>query len=372
MKSKNDNLIFLISQPRAGSTLTQKMLGSHSMIHTQSEPWVMLHPLHALKPEGLITDYNAHLHTNGLRDFISSLPGGEAHYIEQVAATYAGFYNAICEAHGKKCFLDKTPRYYLIIPELVKYFPEAKFLFLWRNPLAVLNSIINTWTQADWYRLSDYKSDLYLAPQLMNQARKLLGDKALQISYEELLANPAVQIELMCRYLEIPFEAEMIDYGNTGLSNWQYGDKGTVYEKGKPDAIHADLWHQSLNNPQHWRTLYDYLKMLGEKEYNAAGYDYHGSMDILQQYKPNLDIEKHSVALHQLTDNTARSMLEYKKALELVKQKDNLLKQKNEELKQKNEELKQKNEELKQKNEALKSASYRIGRIITWPMRKIL
>jgi FtsZ-binding cell division protein ZapB len=58
-------------------------------------------------------------------------------------------------------------------------------------------------------------------------------------------------------------------------------------------------------------------------------------------------------------------MLEYKKALELVKQKDNLIKQKNEE-------LKQKNEELKQKNEALKSASYRIGRIITWPMRKIL
>jgi hypothetical protein len=45
------NLIFLISQPRAGSTLTQAILGSHRDIYTLSEPWLMLHPIYALRPE---------------------------------------------------------------------------------------------------------------------------------------------------------------------------------------------------------------------------------------------------------------------------------------------------------------------------------
>lgn len=41
---EGENLIFLISQPRAGSTMLQKVLGSHPEIHTVSEPWVALPP----------------------------------------------------------------------------------------------------------------------------------------------------------------------------------------------------------------------------------------------------------------------------------------------------------------------------------------
>ncbi|WP_189477523.1 sulfotransferase [Halioglobus pacificus] len=35
-------LIFLISQPRSGSTLTQRLIATHEEVFTRSEPWLML------------------------------------------------------------------------------------------------------------------------------------------------------------------------------------------------------------------------------------------------------------------------------------------------------------------------------------------
>ena len=37
------DLIFVISQPRSGSTLLQRLLSGHSWIQTSAETWLMLH-----------------------------------------------------------------------------------------------------------------------------------------------------------------------------------------------------------------------------------------------------------------------------------------------------------------------------------------
>ena len=70
------NLIFLISQPRSGSTLTQKIIGSHKDIYTRSEPWIMLHPLYSLKEEGINAEYNKGQEYPATQDFINNLPNG--------------------------------------------------------------------------------------------------------------------------------------------------------------------------------------------------------------------------------------------------------------------------------------------------------
>ena len=158
------NLIFLISQPRAGSTLTQRMLGSHCEIHTVSEPWLMLHPLYALRPEGYEVEYNAEWARNAVQGFVDELPDGKEAYFNGLRRMYSYLYNCAATSSGKRYFLDKTPRYYFIISELYKTFPEARFIILLRNPLAVLCSIINTWTQDDWFKLYLYKQDLLEAP----------------------------------------------------------------------------------------------------------------------------------------------------------------------------------------------------------------
>lgn len=133
-----DNLIFLISQPRAGSTLLQRILGSHPDIHTVSEPWIMLHPFYATRADGIETEYQQRTARVGVGSFIDALPDGRNDHDEGIRRMYAHLYARVLEGSGKSRFLDKTPRYYLVIPDLRRVFPEARFVVLFRNPLAVL------------------------------------------------------------------------------------------------------------------------------------------------------------------------------------------------------------------------------------------
>jgi glycosyltransferase involved in cell wall biosynthesis len=155
-----ENLIFLISQPRAGSTLLQRILNGHPYIHTTAEPWIMLHPLYALKEKGLFAEFDSNLARQGLEDFTSQVPEGKDLYIEALRQMGGKLYNRVLEVSGKQIFLDKTPRYHFIIPELQKVFPEAKFIILLRNPMAVLTSTLKAWFQNDPENLQ--KSQNYL------------------------------------------------------------------------------------------------------------------------------------------------------------------------------------------------------------------
>ena len=71
-------LLFLISPPRSGSTMLQRMLASHSQIHTHPEPH-LLTPLHYLGYYATV-DAAPYDHVNAaraLREFTEELPGGE-------------------------------------------------------------------------------------------------------------------------------------------------------------------------------------------------------------------------------------------------------------------------------------------------------
>ena len=54
-----ENLVFIISQPKAGSTLLQRLLAGHPDIQTSAETWLMLHPVYGLRTRGVAADFNA-------------------------------------------------------------------------------------------------------------------------------------------------------------------------------------------------------------------------------------------------------------------------------------------------------------------------
>ena len=103
---------------------------------------------------------------------------------------YQHIYGQVLEPTRKTYFLDNTPRYYYIISELYSIFPNAKFIFLFRNPLDVVNSILNTWVKDDWYALSQYRDDLIKAPHLLQKGKIELGDSVYVIKYEKLITEP--------------------------------------------------------------------------------------------------------------------------------------------------------------------------------------
>ncbi len=105
------NLIFLISQPRSGSTLLQHILGSHSQIHTLPEPWLMLHPVYALRSSGYNAEYQAKTAYLALEEFLENIPNGNQVYYEAIGKMISHIYQTSLNTVNKQFFLDKTPRY---------------------------------------------------------------------------------------------------------------------------------------------------------------------------------------------------------------------------------------------------------------------
>jgi len=377
--NRTDNLIFLISQPRAGSTMMQRILGGHPDIYTTSEPWLMLHPFYALKDKGIETEYSSTIAAKGVSDFISYLPGGQVEYYDRLREMYSTMYQRVIEKSGKLYFLDKTPRYYFIIRELHELFPKAKIIILFRNPLAVLASIISTWTKRDWYQLSKFKYDLIDAPNSLLEAVELLKTSCKSLLYENFLADPENLLKDICNYLNVDYIPEIVSYGESQHEKWSMGDQGVIYEKKQPDTSHTDKWKDILNNPQAWRVINEYCEFIGKDRFEKMGYEYDILKKIIDENKPSVEIDKHSIGLWELLDNTRSALIDNKRLTQQLHQKNQLLNQKNEQLNQKNEQLNQKNEQLKNKdiiiqqdniliNQIYNSVSYKLGNFLIRPV----
>lgn len=285
-----ENLIFLISQPRAGSTLLQRILGSHPHIHTVAEPWIMLHPLYAFKLDG---EYPARWERLAVQGFLQNLPEGEEDYLEGVRRMYGYLYERALHASGKLYFLDKTPLYYLIMPELYRIFPMARYIILFRNPLAVFYSIYRRWAKSNRHLLSNlvgshsaFKNFLIKAPHLVLKGKEILGEQAVIAHYEQLVKDPETAMQRICRKLEVEFVPEMIDYGGHGLPRWGLGDQEMLYQHTRPVTHSADQWIEALRDPQLWRLLNDYLQWLGRETVNQMGYAYEELHQILESHRP--------------------------------------------------------------------------------------
>lgn len=298
--STGHNLIFLISQPRAGSTLLQKVLGGHSDIHTVSEPWIALHPLLALRQKG-VSAYHSHaLAREATADFLSQVPGGEDAYYFATRLMLNHLYDAIRTPSGKPIFLDKTPRYYFIIPELRRVFPDARFVFLLRNPLATFSSMMAAWVQSPYfgsrYALrTDLLHDLLTAPELLVAAIESPEANDVVLHYEDLVQSPGSSIARLCQRLGIVYQPEMIEYGATPQTQWTFGDQSTVYAEQRPVSSRAERWQTTLRPGAPWNELScAYLTALGRATVERMGYQYAGLATALgvvdneQRRAPNL------------------------------------------------------------------------------------
>ncbi|MCF6224856.1 MAG: sulfotransferase [Xanthomonadales bacterium] len=294
------NLIFLISLPRSGSTLTQKILGASSDIYTRSEPWLMLAPLYALKKTDCIAEYSKPLEYIATQDFISHLPGGgRKKYIEHIRNAYTSIYSEYSSAHGKRFFLDKTPRYYLIANELKEVFPNAKIIILLRNPLGVLSSIIKTWANKDLTRLANFKIDLVTGLDILSKLVAMKKNDFFFLRYEDILSDPANTFQEVFNYLGVKFNQNILtDYNSSDDEKWPYGDPHKVYKRKTIDTGNAMRWVDNLDDPQHWRLLYDYLNYVGKKRFELLGYDFESASKTLLSNMP-------CSCIQELEDNTS-------------------------------------------------------------------
>lgn len=263
--------IFIFSLPRSGSTLLQRVLSGTPDIKTVSEPWILLPYFYTLKEKGCLSEYNHYIMVNAVKDFCETLPGGKDDYLNEIRSFVLSLYN---KSTGKnvRYFLDKTPRYHLIVEDVIKMFPEGKFIFLWRNPLSIVASIVNTWLEGSW-NISNYRVDLIKGLPKLVSAYKNNFNQVHALKFEDFLIDPESECQKIFEYLNLSFEPKIIDRFKKIMLPGLMGDSTGTNQYDTISKEPLEKWLKSYNNYIRVKWGKNYLNYIGPDCLEIMGYD---------------------------------------------------------------------------------------------------
>ncbi len=257
MDDVQDRLLFVVSPPRSGSTLLQRMIGSHSRVLTHPEP-------HLITPLAYLGYYDTvdkapydHINSaEAIRLFVSDLPRGEADYLDAARAYADTLYGRMLEtAPDKRLFMDKTPAYALVLPFLTRLYPRAKYVVLTRHPLAIFSSFANSFFDGDWERAHAFNP---LVERYVPAIARMLRERPsplVHVRYEELVASPEQHLSRVFAYAGLEDEPEAVNYGERFHGKAGPGDPISVSQHSRPvtDSLHK--WAAELRASDRKRAL---------------------------------------------------------------------------------------------------------------------
>jgi tetratricopeptide (TPR) repeat protein len=194
--------IFVVGLPRAGSTLIEQILASHSFVEgTQELPDLMSI---AIRLSG-----RKHL------DETSAYPGILADMSPAALRQLGEEYLERTRVHrsGAPYFIDKLPNNFMHVGLLHLILPNAKVIDARRNPMDCCFSCYKQLFakgQNFTYSLKEigayYRDYLYL----MEHWDRVLPGKVLRVLNEDVISDPEGQIRRLLAYCRLPFEASCL------------------------------------------------------------------------------------------------------------------------------------------------------------------
>jgi len=197
--------VFIFCSVRSGSTLLRMILNGHSELYAP-------HELHLSRLKVTMSD-------SYVTDAMTELGWTEQ---ELTNLLWDRVLDAALARSGKRTLVEKTPHHAFMWSRIARCWPDARFLFLLRNPAAIC---------ASWWRARPGQTREELLAQVarytgaVQEARRTLPGHT--IRYEDLVADPEAQIRRVCEFLGVAFEPKMIEYGDRehgtikpGLGDW--------------------------------------------------------------------------------------------------------------------------------------------------------
>ncbi|MCB9032265.1 MAG: sulfotransferase [Chitinophagales bacterium] len=287
-------LAFIISQPRSGSSLLQQILSSNSNIFSVPEPWFLLPLIYIYKKNissvNIVSDFNYQFYQKNFNTFLNYVYSKTPDFsiekqIQKLA--YELYYMSFNQAEGNPTyFLDKTPRYYHIVSDILSLFPDAKVILLVRNPLSVFSSILDYNFKGNISFLSqkDRQDDLFKAPlNILNVKGK---KNTIFVKYEDIINQPAITLKNIYNFLEIN---EYNENGNYLLDEtFQKAfniDNKSVKKHNQPSSKYINSWKESINNSQKKQLALEYINTLGKDVVLELGYDYDKIITQIKEHK---------------------------------------------------------------------------------------
>lgn len=280
--------IFIFSMPRSGSTLLQRVLSSHELIGTSPEPWLLLPLIYSKKEKGTISEYSTLNATKAINDLLNITPNGNILYNESIKDfAYKIYANLLIG--NEMFFLDKTPRYYLIIDEIYTIFPDAKFIFLFRNPTHIYSSILNTWCNNKFIKLYGNHNDLTNGfSMLSNCYEKHKENKnTVGLKYEDFVQNPSLEIDKLLDFLNINKDDNLtqsfIKNNIQTVNNDFLGDTTGIHKYKTISQKSLNKWKETFNTRVRKYIISKFIiKTFTEKDLSIQGYS---KNEILKEIK---------------------------------------------------------------------------------------
>lgn len=247
-----EKLIFVISPPRAGSTLLQRMLGSHDAILTHPEPHIVTPLAHLGYWRKVDKAPFDHINSaEAIRLFVDGLPAQERDYYDAARAYTDVLYGRMLEKSMKERFVDKTPAYALVLPFLAKLYPQARYIVLTRHPLAVFSSYAGSFFDGNWDTAHAFNPLLERYVPAIAEFLREEPVPLLQVSYEKLVSNPETELARIFWFLALEPDPEAVDYG----SRFQGpaagpGDPIGVQQHQRPVTESIHKWALELKNDE--------------------------------------------------------------------------------------------------------------------------
>lgn len=265
--------LFILSLSRSGSTLLQRILGADPSIATASEPWFLLSYLSTLRRGGILADYRQDALVEAVEDFAAEMPNGLDDYLDEIRSFVLTLYK---KASWRKpdafYFLDKTPPYYLVLDQLFRLFPDGKFVFLWRNPLAVAASYAETFNSGKW-NLHWARPEFLSGIQKLVSAYRAEAHRSHAVQYERLVTHAEEECARLFAYLELPFRQTVLEQFSKTTLRGRRGDPTGVHRYRELSTEPLDRWKATLSNPLRKRWAGRFVRRIGDERLAVMGYE---------------------------------------------------------------------------------------------------
>ncbi|WP_129640943.1 sulfotransferase [Peristeroidobacter agariperforans] len=236
--------IFIVSAPRSGSTLLFETLAASSQLCTVGgEAHWLVEGIEGLRPGAPGIDSNrlsAEHATDAIAEDIR----------QEILSHLRDHTGQPLSEPGQRRFLEKTPKNSLRIPFFNRIFPDARFVFLWRDPRENISSIMEAWRSGQWRtypKLEGFDGpwSMLLPPgwrdmngrplaeiaawqwertnaQILDDLQPLGPERWAVVQYANLLRDPAGTIGKLCEFLHLPVDSALADRLSAPLPSSRY------------------------------------------------------------------------------------------------------------------------------------------------------
>ena len=194
--------IFVVGQPRTGTTLVERIITSHSQVHSAGELKQFGNAIRRLSDYREPTRYSSELVRQAARVDIGQLGKG-------YMATTAKLRGSLPR------FVDKLPPNYIYIPLILAALPQAKVVHLTRNPMdACFSSFKQLFADAyphsyDQAEMARHHARYY---HLMALWRERFPGRFLDIAYEDTARDVEPNARALIEFLELPWEDACLNF----------------------------------------------------------------------------------------------------------------------------------------------------------------